>query len=45
ELIKDSDKKVIEDIINEVLERKDLFSSKREEFLRKLPEFRERYNV
>ena len=44
-LIADSDKLLILKVIDEVLERTDLFESKREEFLRKLPVFKERYNV
>ena len=39
------DKKVLNTIINEVLNREDLFESKKEEFERKLKIFREKYNV
>ena len=45
QIIPKCDKKLLNDIIEEVLERKDLFDSKRNEFLRKLKVFRERYNV
>ncbi len=44
-LIKSADKKLITKIIKEVLERADLFESKKEEFRRKLNIFKERYNV
>lgn len=39
------DKKILNRIINEVLDRKDLFDSKKNEFIRKLNFFKERYNV
>jgi hypothetical protein len=44
-LIKDSDKTVILQIIDEILHRTDLFDTKKEAFLENLPAFRERYNV
>jgi hypothetical protein len=44
-LIIDSDKALILSIIDEVLLRKDLYPSKREAFLNKLPIFREKYHV
>ena len=44
-LIVQSDKLLILNIIGEVLQRKDLFDSKREAFLTNLPAFKERYNV
>lgn len=34
-----------DNIINEVINRKDLFESKKSEFIRKLEIFREKYNV
>ena len=45
ELIKDCDKQLILRIIEEVLQREDLFESKREAFIKQLPLFKERYNV
>lgn len=44
-LIKESDKRLIADIIDEVLQRDDLFASKRKAFAKNLPAFKERYNV
>jgi hypothetical protein len=44
-LIKDSDKTVILQIIDEILHRTDLFDTKKEAFLENLSAFRERYNV
>ncbi|MGE4282736.1 MAG: DUF6036 family nucleotidyltransferase [Clostridia bacterium] len=44
-LIKQSDIKLILQIIDEVLQRKDLYKSKRSTFIEKLPFFKERYNV
>lgn len=41
----DSDKGLILRIIEEVLQRKDLFPSKREAFIKNLPIFREKYRV
>lgn len=40
-----SDKALIQNIIDEVLNRDDLFESKRQAFLRNLPDFKERYDV
>lgn len=45
ELIKVADKKLINRIIDEVLNRNDLYESKKEQFTRQLPSFRERYHV
>lgn len=44
-LIKLSDKKLINAIIEEVLLRKDLYESKKNQFINKIPQFRKRYNV
>ncbi|WHH59244.1 DUF6036 family nucleotidyltransferase [Petroclostridium sp. X23] len=44
-LIKKSDTKLILQIIDEVLQRKDLYESKRNTFIEKLSVFKERYNV
>ncbi|EOC99384.1 hypothetical protein L21TH_2642 [Caldisalinibacter kiritimatiensis] len=44
-LIKKADKNLIKEIIKEVINRNDLFESKKEEFKRKLKVFRERYDV
>ena len=44
-LIKDSDKAMILDIVDEVLRRKDLFEPKRKAFLEHRPVFKERYHV
>jgi len=44
-LIKESDQRLIANIIDEVLQRKDLFESKKEAFIKNLPAFKERYNV
>lgn len=45
ELIKVSNKGLINQIIDEVLSRNDLYESKKEQFMRQLPRFRERYHV
>lgn len=45
QLMPKCDKKLLNDIINEVIEREDLFQSKKEEFERKLKIFREKYHV
>lgn len=45
ELIKIADIEKIEIIIGEVLDRRDLYDSKKSEFLRNLPLFKERYHV
>lgn len=44
-LMESSSKVRIREIINEVLERNDLFESKKQAFLNNLPSFRERYHV
>lgn len=45
ELIKLADKNKIKLIIDEVLEREDLYESKKIEFIKKIPVFKERYHV
>lgn len=45
QIIPKCDKKLLNDIINEILSREDLFESKKREFKRKLKIFREKYNV
>ncbi len=45
ELIKIADKNKIRCIINEVLDRDDLYDSKKAEFIKKLKLFKERYHV
>lgn len=45
QLIPNCNKKVLNNIIDEVLNRQDLFESKKQEFERKLKVFREKYNV
>ena len=45
ELIKVSDKKLINQIIKEVLDRKDLYEAKREQFMKQLPLFRGKFYV
>lgn len=45
QIIPNCDKNILNDIIKEILNRKDLFKSKRKEFERKLKIFREKYNV
>ncbi|MCQ1529136.1 DUF6036 family nucleotidyltransferase [Lutispora saccharofermentans] len=44
-LIKVADKELINKIILEVLSRNDLYESKKSQFIKQLPVFRERYNV
>ncbi len=44
-LIKQSDKNLISQIINEVLQRKDLYQTKKSALIKKLPFFKERYDV
>ena len=44
-LIYIADKDLINKIIDEVLSRDDLYESKKEQFIKLLPKFRERYNV
>ena len=45
ELIKVADKELINQIISEVLDRQDLFESKKEGFRKQLKLFKGRYNV
>lgn len=45
QIIPNCNKKILNDIIQEVLNREDLFESKKQEFERKLKIFREKYNV
>lgn len=45
ELMNMADKDLINQIIDEVLSRDDLYESKKNQFIKKLPEFRERYDV
>ncbi len=44
-LLRDCDRKLINDIINEVLQRKDLYESKKKAFVKNLELFWERYDV
>ncbi len=45
QIIPKCDKKLLNSIINEILDRDDLFESKKNEFIKKLSIFREKYNV
>ena len=45
QIIPKCDKNVLNNVIEEVLNREDLFDSKRNEFVKKLKIFREKYNV
>ena len=45
QIIPKCSKDLLNSIINEILDRKDLFESKRDEFIKKLKVFREKYNV
>lgn len=45
EIMPSCDKEILNKIIEEILDRKDLFESKRKEFIRKLKFFKEKYNV
>ena len=45
EIMKQCDRKLVNEIIDEVLEREDFFESKKEAFRNKLKIFKERYNV
>lgn len=45
QMMPNCDKDILNKIINEILERKDLFDSKKIEFEKKLKVFREKYNV
>ena len=44
-MITNCKKELLNSIIDEILERNDLFESKKEEFKKKLTIFREKYNV
>ena len=45
QIIPNCNKKILNKIIDEVLEREDLFESKKSEFIKKLKKFREKYDV
>ena len=45
EIIPNCNKKILNNIIEEILNREDLFESKRNEFVKKLKIFKEKYNV
>ena len=45
QIVPNCDKKVLNSIIEEILNREDLFESKKTEFMKKLKIFREKYNV
>lgn len=45
QIIPTCDKNVLNNIIDEIINREDLFVSKKEEFIKKLETFREKYNV
>lgn len=45
QIIPNCNKEILNSIINEVINREDLFESKKSEFIRKLEIFREKYNV
>lgn len=45
QIIPNCNKEILNNIINEVINREDLFESKKSEFIRKLEIFREKYNV
>lgn len=45
QIVPKCDKKVLNEIIKEILNREDLFDSKKEEFIKKLDIFREKYHV
>lgn len=45
QIIPNCNKEILNSIIDEVINRKDLFESKKSEFIRKLEIFREKYNV
>ena len=45
QIIPNCNKKVLNEIIDEILNRDDLFESKKNEFIKKLKIFREKYNV
>ena len=45
QIIPKCNKKLLNSIINEILDRNDLFESKKNEFIKNLKIFREKYNV
>ena len=45
QIIPNCNKEIVNNIINEVINREDLFESKKSEFIKKLEIFREKYNV
>ena len=45
QIIPNCNKEILNNIINEVINREDLFESKKSEFIKKLEIFREKYNV
>ena len=45
QIIPNCNKEVLNNIIEEIIHREDLFESKKEEFIKKLKTFREKYNV
>ena len=45
QIVPKCDKEVLNNIINEIIDRKDLFESKKLEFIKKLKVFKEKYNV
>ena len=45
QIIPKCNKEVLNQVIKEVLNREDLFESKKSEFIKKLKIFREKYNV
>ena len=45
QIIPNCDKNILNNVIDEVLNREDLFQSKKDEFIKKLKKFREKYNV
>lgn len=45
QIVPKCDKKVLNNIIEEIIERNDLFESKKSEFIKKLKVFKEKYNV
>ncbi len=45
QIVPKCNKKILNNIIEEILNREDLFNSKKEEFIKKLEIFKEKYNV
>lgn len=45
QIMPNCDKKILNTIINEIIDREDLFDSKKKEFINKLNIFKEKYNV